>query len=154
MKYVRAGPLGWTEGIMTSSSTVTIKRSKTWQTLLIAGLAGLLVCGLFSAAAAWYIWNNFLVPPGEGAKAERGYQACAPIITALESYRQEHGGYPQTLQALSPKYLMEVPAEVNEMEIIYRPGETSYSLEFSYVGPGMNHCTYTPETEWKCSGYY
>lgn len=110
------------------------------------------------AAGGWlaYDWyyQNFLIPPGQGAKAEAGYQICQPVIEALEAYRAQKGHYPEALLALVPAYLGDVPSEVNGMEIIYRVDGESYSLEFSYTGPGMNHCAYSPEKGWKCYGFY
>jgi hypothetical protein len=38
--------------------------------------------------------------------------------------------------------------------LTYRRVSDSYELSFSYVGPGMNTCTYSPAVGWKCSGYY
>lgn len=113
----------------------------------------LLLTGACLLAYNWY-YQNYLIPPGEGPKAEAGYQACQPLIEALADYKAQEGRYPETLGALSPAYLGEIPAQVNEMEIIYRLTERSYSLEFSYAGPGMNHCAYTPEAGWDCMGFW
>jgi hypothetical protein len=93
-------------------------------------------------------------PPGEGPRAEAGYAACAPIIAALEQYHQANGAYPETLDVLAPQYLGQVPGSIEAQPIVYRLTEASYSLEFSYVGPGMNHCSYSPEAGWDCYGYY
>ena len=94
--------------------------------------------------------------PGEGAKADEGYSAARPIIASLNTYHEGAGRYPQGLEALVPVYLAEVPKGPNGQSFEYRwvaPG-TSYSLSFRYAGPGMNVCTYTPETAWRCYGYY
>ena len=32
--------------------------------------------------------------------------------------------------------------------------KTSYSLRFTYTGPGVNNCTYTPEKKWNCNGHF
>jgi hypothetical protein len=93
-------------------------------------------------------------PPGKGAKAENGYQVCGPTIKALSEYHMAEGEYPQTLKSLSPAYLADVPSEVNGFPILYQTTLESYSLEFRYTGPGMNVCTYTPESNWHCYGYY
>jgi hypothetical protein len=111
----------------------------------------LLVCGL----GGWWAYRSIVgEPPGQGAQAQRGYQAAAPIIAALETYRQAHGQYPATLDALVPAYLAAIPASVNGNPLTYQAVDDSYTLQFSYVGPGMNRCTYTPSTLWKCFGYY
>lgn len=101
-------------------------------------------------------WINKLIvpPPGEGAKAENGYQVCAPIIKALGEYYMAEGKYPQLLASLNPDYMIDVPGEVNGFPILYQRQQESYSLEFRYAGPGMNICTYTPENDWHCYGYY
>ncbi len=94
--------------------------------------------------------------PGEGAKAEAWYAAARPIIASLNSYHQDVGRYPQELSALVPVYLTEVPKGPDGQPFEYKwiaPG-TSYSLTFRYAGPGMNICAYTPETAWRCYGYY
>lgn len=92
--------------------------------------------------------------PGEGERAERGYQVCQPIIDALTSYHADSGAYPENLNALMPDYLTDIPQEVNGYPIEYTKTTTSYRLRFSYERPGMNHCDYTPETGWACYGYY
>jgi hypothetical protein len=120
--------------------------------LAVAGTASLLVClmaGLFA-----YLMLRGSEAPGEGAKAEQGYRACQPIIAALQAYHDKEGVYPATLDALVPDYLGDVAQAANEWPIEYRLTDTSYSLSFSYTGPGMNHCTYTPEAGWYCYGYY
>lgn len=116
-------------------------------------LAILLVSCVLGAAAAC-TGRATEEPPGVGAKAERGYQACGPIIAALAQYHQAHGAYPDSLDALVPDYLAAVPAEVNSEPLRYNKRQESYTLSFSYIGPGMNSCTYSPEEEWHCSGAY
>jgi hypothetical protein len=115
---------------------------------LLAILVALL--GMALACAPW----RQVQPPGEGPKAEAGYAACEPVIQALAAYHADHHVYPESLAALSPDYLETVPDEVNELAIVYQQEEEAYSLRFSYTGPGMNHCTYTPDAGWDCYGYY
>ena len=95
-------------------------------------------------------------PPGVGAKAERGYLVCNPIIAALESYKAANGAYPVSLGELVPGTIASVPSRVNDQDIVYQRTETGYKLSFMYLGPGMNICTYSPEagSEWDCSGAY
>jgi hypothetical protein len=134
------------------------RQKPNWRRILIvlgivaAGGAGLLVCA--AAVGAGFLLKRETEAPGEGAKAQRGYQACDPIIVALRQYEEDHGAYPEALAALVPGYLAEVPAAVNDWPIEYRLTDESYSLEFSYTGPGMNHCSYTPAGGWDCYGYY
>jgi hypothetical protein len=95
-------------------------------------------------------------PPGQGAKAEAGYAAARPVIAGLASYHQQHGNYPASLEALVPGYLSQVPSGPDGHRLDYRLTSEglSYELSFRYVGPGMNLCTYTPERQWRCTGYY
>jgi hypothetical protein len=99
--------------------------------------------------------TTFDEPPGEGKKAEEGYQLGATIIEALEAYHADLGEYPESLDALVPDYLDAVPSGTQIQEFRYMRTDASYLLSFSYTGPGMNNCDYTPEAgEWDCSGYY
>ena len=94
----------------------------------------------------------------EPVRPEAGGTAAArpdPVFDpALAEFQAQEGRYPEMLEELVPAYLTSLPTEVNDMEIIYRLDGESYSLEFSYAGPGMNHCSYTPEKGWKCYGFY
>jgi hypothetical protein len=92
--------------------------------------------------------------PGEGEQAERGYQACQPIIDALAHYHADTGVYPESLNVLLPTYITAIPQTVNAYPIQYTKALSSYRLRFSYERPGMNHCDYTPETGWICVGYF
>ena len=112
--------------------------------LLFSALLGLLACSIFSTPE----------PPGVGEKSEKGYAACNPIIAALEKHHMEKGAYPESLAELVPDYLANVPAEVNNEPIYYSKAGESYTLQFHYIGPGTNTCTYTPEDKWHCSGAY
>lgn len=121
--------------------------TKTRRLTLIA-LLSLLVWGAAGACV------NFFEKPGEGEKAQQGYQACAPLIAALEQYRQQKNEYPNTLTQLVPAWLPALDPAVDTLGIRYARAGASYSLQFSYTGPGMNRCSYTPETNWSCQGYY
>jgi len=130
-----------------------MKSKRGW--ILGLAVAAMLACLLACGLGGWWAYRTLVgEPPGQGAQAQRGYQASAPIIAALEKYHQAHGQYPPTLAALVPEDLATVPAAVNGYPIDYQAAAGSYSLAFSYAGPGMNHCTYTPATQWKCFGYY
>ena len=98
--------------------------------------------------------------PGQGEKAEAGYKNARPIIAALKQYHDKHDQYPLRLRDLVPNEL-EASAwktpdgrPVDEFFEYHRSG-VGYQLQFSYTGPGMNFCVYTPEGgEWQCVGHY
>lgn len=141
-------------------STDAAGQRPTLKTAMRRRLPLLLAFGLLAAIAVcagvgYAVWATLIgPPPGVGPKAEEGYQACAPIIDALARYQAQHAAYPETLDALVPAFLAAVPAADGRVEFAYRLAGTSYELEFRYVGPGMNICTYTPETGWDCEGFY
>ncbi len=117
------------------------------------------IAALLASAAIW-IFPTGCTRPGQGAKAEAGYQNARPVITALEQYRQRHGEYPAGLRDLVPGELpvsgWKTPAgqPLDEFFTYERSG-ASYRLQFSYSGPGMNRCAYTPESaKWDCAGAY
>jgi hypothetical protein len=93
-------------------------------------------------------------PPGTGIKANQGYAACNYIIAVLEDYKSAKGTYPASLEDLVPGYASSIPTEVNGQPIVYSKSDEDYTLSFSYIGPGMNYCTYSTEDgrKWRCSG--
>jgi hypothetical protein len=91
---------------------------------------------------------------GHAALPDRSRVCAERVAPTKTAYHAREKRYPAALDELKPDYLMEIPAEVNGMEITYRPEATGYSLEFSYSGPGMNHCAYTPEKGWRCTGFW
>jgi hypothetical protein len=98
--------------------------------------------------------TNLGPDPGEGEGAIRGYDLCVPLITAVEEYRKANKDYPESLDELVPDYLKAVPTGVNGDPIIYTKQDGTYTLTFSYSGPGNNVCIYAPEHGWHCSGAY
>jgi hypothetical protein len=98
--------------------------------------------------------------PGKGVKAESGYDAAAPVIAALEDYRQSNHAYPQSLDLLVPKFLsgeklIAKLAGGTKEPFKYRLTGTSYELSFSYTGPGTNQCVYRESAKaWQCYGAY
>ncbi len=97
--------------------------------------------------------------PGEGAKAERGYQRSDPVIAALAEFHEDRGQYPDSLTELVPDYLradaLETPSAPQEnYPLEYRRLDHSYELSFRYAGPGMNRCTYSPLSDWQCRGWF
>ncbi|HWQ90230.1 MAG TPA: hypothetical protein VN673_01070 [Clostridia bacterium] len=110
--------------------------------------------------------------PGKGRKAEAGYRAAAPVIAALEEFHSDRGRYPESLDELVPGYLSDkrallyrgraqpvnAPSQDNsipEQEFGYHREGGTYTLSFSYTGPGMNRCFYDSGTKtWHARGYY
>lgn len=98
--------------------------------------------------------------PGEGPKAERGFARGHVVIAALDSFHRARAHYPDSLTQLLPAFIDSValatPAHPQEHYpwSYTRKGDT-YELQFRYVGPGMNECTYrSVARDWKCRGYY
>lgn len=87
--------------------------------------------------------------PGEGPKARAGKSAAQPVINALESYRTAHNVYPADLEVLSGEG-GGLPSQVLGQPLRYERFEATYDLTFSYTTPLPVHCTYNPETRWKC----
>ncbi len=129
-------------GIGPPGDQLKSKRLPAWLIVLAFLLGASQPCSLLGPQEA----------PGEGAKAERGYAACAPILAALAEFREANGNYPDSLTALVPDYLNSIPSQVNDQPITYSKTAASFTLTFGYVGPGMNICTYAPERGWRCSG--
>ena len=105
-------------------------------------------------------------PPGQGRKAETGFRAAAPIISALDTYRERQGHYPTKLAQLVPRYISSSSDLLlsrdrypvfNDLVRGFdysREGE-AYTLRFQYSGPGMNDCVYHSRSKkWDSSGYY
>lgn len=66
--------------------------------------------------------------------ADQGRQdfAHARILFALAAYRREHGRYPETLDALAPKYLADVPKDAfNGEPLTYRQTDSGVQLRSS-----------------------
>ena len=139
-----------------ADATGTGRPTRTRRGWVLAGAAALLVgCVAVCALGAFAAYRATVGdPPGQGPRAEAGYAAARPVIAALEAYHQAHGSYPATLAKLVPEQLSALPGDVNGYPLGYQAQSDSYVLDFSYEGPGMNHCTYTPGTKWKCYGFY
>jgi hypothetical protein len=124
-----------------------------WIWIGLAIAAALLVGGAYIAVTLSKTPDE---PPGAGAKANAGYMRAYPIIKALAQYHDDYGTYPDDLQALTPDYLKSEELEVwQNGDGRYKAVAGSYQLSFSYIGPGMNSCTYEPVlADWSCSGAY
>jgi len=90
----------------------------------------------------------------ECEQAKDGFAKYSPIVNALELYKNDNGQYPSSLNQLTPKYLDHLP-DLSNHKLSYINNENSYELRFTYYGPGVNDCVYTPEhSSWKCNGYF
>ena len=98
------------------------------------------------------IYLGYLVKkekPGEGPKARTGKTATQPVINALEAYHLVHNNYPADLEVLSGEG-GGLPSQVLGHPLRYDREGATYDLTFSYATPLPVHCTYNPETRWKC----
>lgn len=98
-------------------------------------------------------------PPGRGVVAERLYGESAPIIVALERFRQARGEYPDSLPQLVPGFLDRGSFAVAHLDrngpVEYRRDSLGYALTFRYDGPGRNSCTHRGgRSDWACGGYF
>jgi len=111
-------------------------------------------------------------PPGEGWKAESGFRHAAPVVAALERFRQDRGTYPTELEDLVPTYLssdklllppplhagiqrIRSTASRNPRMFSYDQEGNGYTLRFEYEGPGRNYCIYDSQVKtWHSGGYY
>ena len=98
-------------------------------------------------------------PLEEGATARAGFRRTAPVIAALEEYRETQGRYPDSLPALVPEYLdrnalaIPTPAALR-YPLQYTLEGAGYRLGFRFTGPGINQCWYLAgEARWHCTGH-
>jgi len=99
----------------------------------------------------------FAPEPGKGEKAEKGYALCEQIIGELEGFREAQRKYPDSLGVVLSHLPDQRRMVAKEYQVTYRPSDSarSFSLTFTYTGPGVNHCTYSSATKkWECHGYY
>jgi len=96
--------------------------------------------------------------PMECKPAKVGFEVYKPIIYALEKYKSENNGYPNSLQDLVPNYIDKIPNSPRPprpSNIEYKKDKENYLLKFTYGGPGMNICKFgSIEKRWLCSGFY
>ncbi len=63
--------------------------------------------------------------------------ATDDIATALEGYRVNSGRYPDSLAALKPRYLADVPKPAADTNFVYAPSSDGKECYFAYqVGRG------------------
>ena len=106
-----------------------------------------LLLAIIVGGIAWFVTRE---KPGTGPKAQTGFAASAPLVAALQAYRDAHNVYPPALEDLVPDYLPSVPSAINGHPPVYQGHGSSYDLKFSYISPLPTSCTYTPERHWKC----
>ncbi len=97
---------------------------------------------------AWFVLSK--QKPGVGPKADAGFRATAPIISAIGQFYEVKHGPPGMIGELAPDFMASVPREVDGHPILYEIRPDGYELTFSYADPLPVHCTYTPNTKWKC----
>lgn len=98
--------------------------------------------------------QQFCCAPSECPQAIEGFALFQPVIEALQHYKTVTGEYPETLEDLIPEYIAIMPSyEIGE--VTYSKIDDGYELRFEYYGPGINQCSYTPNSKkWDCFGYY
>ncbi|HEV8123530.1 MAG TPA: hypothetical protein VGP80_04775 [Gemmatimonadales bacterium] len=104
------------------------------------------------AVLAGIVYLGYLVrkeKPGEGPKAKAGKAAVQPVINALEGYHAVHSAYPPDIETLATEG-GGLPSQVLGHPLRYEREGAGYDLTFSYATPLPVHCTYNPETRWKC----
>jgi hypothetical protein len=99
------------------------------------------IVGLTKRSLAGLYFNHlffcsFLVPGTSRAaqKAAFGQTAidCALIACALERYHRQHGQFPESLGALQPQFIQELPHDiVNGEQLKYRRAETGHYVLYS-----------------------
>ncbi|HKV76126.1 MAG TPA: hypothetical protein VJN95_16530 [Gemmatimonadales bacterium] len=107
----------------------------------------LLLILIIVAGAYYYLSQQ---KPGVGPKADAGFRVAAPIISAINQFRDAKSGPPGILMELVPEYLPSIPRQINGHPILYQIRPDGYELTFSYADPLPVHCTYMPKTKWKC----
>jgi hypothetical protein len=101
--------------------------------------------------ATWYYHKP--LPPGKGPSADAGKRQATVVLRGLESYRGDHGAYPEDLEALVPEYLSKLPLLSNGSPFDYQRLGANYRLTFNYTNPFPIHCTYEPATRWDCDWF-
>jgi hypothetical protein len=109
--------------------------------LVLASIAGM----------TWYYLKP--LPPGVGPNADAGKRAATAILRSLESYRGDHGMYPETLEELMPAYLSKRPMLSNGRRFSYQRIVSNYKLTFNYTNPLPIHCSYEPARKWYCEWF-
>jgi hypothetical protein len=132
---------------------VRFKKIWKWAATCLAGFTALAV---LVGLVIYFLAQMFCPAPGNDDRARSAMLDAKPVIAALNRYHQEKKSYPKSLSELIPKYLSESDySAIVEKEFMYMARGGDYELTYRYVGPGINACTYRPESgEWKCHGHY
>jgi hypothetical protein len=137
---------------MSEHSVLTTSNMKKYSLWILLTLTLVVFAGGY-----WWVFvpnKPWHLPPGEGPKAQRGFDAAAPLIAALNEHHVDHSQYPDDLVELVPQYVDAIPTRSKGMGFQYEIHGNEYQLSFTYLGPGVNHFHYSPSTGWKCSGYF
>lgn len=93
----------------------------------------------------------------DGPSRQNGESRAAPILSALQEYKNETGIYPADLTELVPTYLPSIPKPAWRWPYTYeykiREGGKEFVLQFM-LGRNMDgdYCGYSSQTnEWKCA---
>ncbi len=93
----------------------------------------------------------FMGSSRKGWKARLGYADSRRVISALEKYHAANGNYPADLDELVPRFVK----QPLQRQYGYRNEGDSFTLSFTYTGPGINRCSYESKTKtWRASGHY
>ena len=109
-----------------------------------------LIILLVLAGAGYVFYLSQKEKPGEGVKAVAGKAAAQQVIRGLESYKQAHSTYPADLEDLAGEG-GGLPDKILGNPIRYERYDATYDLTFSYATPLPVHCTYSPESRWRCA---
>jgi len=90
---------------------------------------------------------------GEDPKGKELKEAAAPVLQAIQDYRQQNGRYPDKLEDLVPVFLKQLPSEPR---LWYNQKDERVLFNYSptWPEPGEVTCSTALESPaWRCSGY-
>lgn len=122
-------------------------RSRSWQPfvgLLVAiGIFVLVLLGVFF----------FVIHSVDAPTPEQGQKRAAPLIVALEIYRQGWGKHPTDLQQLVPDFLPEIPKAGWRYPFSYSACEKGVGYILYFKTRDVNYCGFfSTKGEWACGG--
>ena len=92
--------------------------------------------------------------PGKGPIAEAGFRSAAPVLAAIDRFREDRGHYPSSLRQLVPQYLRQIhqvpmaDSLHGDLEgFQYNATRGGYSLVFVYYTFRANVCAYDSDTK-------
>jgi hypothetical protein len=98
--------------------------------------------------------------PGSGARPRIAKRRASTVAEAITQFQIQRGRLPDSLAELGPAFIPDtILPEFQRWvgyPLEYKPdaGRVTYTLRFSYVGPGMNVCEWPPTGPgWHCFGY-